>query len=429
MLNPLKTGLNAHYLDTIQLLLNLSKGHTVLKKTDFKVLHLSTSHAGGAGIAALRLHRSLLAEGVDSHFLALESKGFNPRLNEVALSRSPFKKVAGKLSALMNQKLFQATYFTIISAPSVSPSRLNTLGFDKNTVLHIHNWFNLLSTHQMRRLLEQGYRIVVTLHDQRFFTGGCHYSLNCDEFVRACRTCVLLPAPSLNVLIKRNHRHLHDLVAQFNKQIVFLAPSYWIFSEAKKSSILKKSKILYMPNLHSEFEREFNYKEKSRHEEVASGITIGVASMDSSSPLKGGDFVPSIVGVLQRENQKFRVKYLSQYSQTEEGYSNFWKEINCLLVLSRADNSPNVIHEAKIANVPIIGTRTGGIPELLNESFDFIIENDNNLVENVALAISSLAKNPIRLPQDINLRYRFAESRGHIEGFLETYSEINRLQC
>lgn len=405
----------------------MSKGHTVLKQTDFKVLHLSTSYAGGAGIAGLRLHRSLLAEGVDSHFLTLENKGFHPKLNEAALSRSLFKKVACKLAALISQKLFQATYFTIISAPSVSPSRLNTLGFDKNTVLHIHNWFNLLSTHQMRRLLEQGYRFVVTLHDQRFFTGGCHYSLNCDEFVRACGTCVLLPAPSLNIFIRRNHRRLHDLVAQYNKQIVFLAPSNWIFSEAKRSSILKKSKILYMPNLHSEFENEFYHLETTRHEESTSGITIGVASMDSSSPLKGGDFIPKIVDVLRRENQIFRVKYLSQYSQTEEGYLNFWKEIDCLLVLSRADNSPNVIHEAKIANVPIIGTRTGGIPELLNESFDFIIENDDNLVGNVALAISSLSNNPIQLPQDINLRYRFAESRGHIEGFLKAYSEISGL--
>ena len=182
-----------------------------------------------------------------------------------------------------------------------------------------------------------------------------------------------------------------------------------------------------MPNLHSEFENEFYHLETTRHAESTSGITIGVASMDSSSPLKGGDFIPKIVDLLRRENQIFRVKYLSQYSQTEKGYLNFWKEIDCLLVLSRADNSPNVIHEAKIANVPIIGTRTGGIPELLNESFDFIIENDDNLVGNVALAISSLSNNPIQLPQDINLRYRFAESRGHIEGFLGVYSEISGL--
>jgi glycosyltransferase involved in cell wall biosynthesis len=42
--------------------------------------------------------------------------------------------------------------------------------------------------------------------------------------------------------------------------------------------------------------------------------------------------------------------------------------------LSRAENSPNVIHEAKQLGIPVIASRIGGITELLDENFDIGIE-------------------------------------------------------
>jgi glycosyltransferase involved in cell wall biosynthesis len=406
-------------------LLNWSKGQIVSNQLDFKVLHLSTSHAGGAGIAALRLHRSLFAKGVNSHFLTLENSDFHPQANEVVLTRSLSEKFLSKLTALLSNNLFKSTYFTLFSTPVLTPSRLAKSGFGQDSVLHIHNWFNLTSIRQMRLLLRNGYRLIVTLHDQRFFTGGCHYSLKCDEYIRKCEKCPLLPNKSLNFVIRKNHKNLSDLVAKYNNQIIFLAPSKWIESEARRSSILKGSKILFQPNLHTEFEIELNYSEKSLGTNYLDSFSVGVASMDSSSPLKGSDYVLKIMEVLGSENDNFLLKQLSQYPQTKEGYLNFWREIDCLLVLSRADNSPNVIHESKVAGVPIIGTNVGGIPELLNQSFDFIFENDVNLVKNVSRAIIMISKRSQAMPKEIDLRYESPNSRGNIDGFLNLYSDFN----
>ena len=255
--------LESDYTDTIPLVLNLSKGHIVSNQSDFKVLHLSTSHAGGAGIAALRLHQSLVTAGVNSHFLTLENKDFHPRTNEVVLPRSPFKKFSSKLATLLSDKLFEYTYFTLFSTSVLTPSRLIKSGFDQDTVLHIHNWFNLISVRQLRRLLKNGYQLIVTLHDQRFFSGGCHYSLKCDEYIRECEKCPLLPNTSLQFIIRKNHETLSELVAKYNTQIVFLAPSKWMQSEAQRSSILKSSRILFQPNLHTEFETDFNQLKNS----------------------------------------------------------------------------------------------------------------------------------------------------------------------
>ena len=102
----------------------------------------------------------------------------------------------------------------------------------------------------------------------------------------------------------------------------------------------------------------------------------------------------------------------------------FWREIDYLLALSRADNSPNVIHESKVAGVPIIGTNIGGIPELLNPSFDFVFENDLNLVKNVSQAIVKISKTQPKMPNQVGMRYRSTDSQGNIDGFLQLYSKF-----
>jgi hypothetical protein len=363
--------------------------------------------------------------GVNSHFLALENDEFQPQVNEVALRRSIFEKFLSKSTAMLSNKLFKNTYFTLFSVSVLTSSKLSKLGFDTNTVLHIHNWFNLLNIRQMERLLHKGFRLVITLHDQRFFTGGCHYSLECENFINGCGKCPLMPSPSLKFFIRRNHHSLFDMVVKYNRQIVFLAPSKWMYSEALRSSILKGSRVIFQPNLHSEFELDFNHLETSHRADRSGIFSVGVASMDSSSPLKGSDFVLEIMEMLCSENEKFHLKQLSQYPKTQEGYLNFWREIDCLLVLSRADNSPNVIHESKVAGVPIIGTNIGGIPELLNPSFDFVFENDLNLVKNVSQAIVKISKTQPVMPNQVGMRYRSKDSQGNIDGFLKLYSEFN----
>jgi glycosyltransferase involved in cell wall biosynthesis len=345
----------------------------------------------------------------------------------VVLSRSVFKKLLSKSTAFLSDKLFKKTYFTLFSTSVITPSKLTNLGFDHNTVLHIHNWFNLISIRQMRKLLKKGYRLIVTLHDQRFFTGGCHYSLSCEEFVKNCNTCFLLPSASMNFAVRNNHRQLFKLVPQYHNRILFLAPSKWMYSEALRSSILKNSRVIFQPNLHTEFEIEFNHSQKSPRADRKGIFSVGVASMDSASPLKGSDFVIEIVDHLRSKNENIQLKQLSQYPKTKAGSLSFWREIDCLLVLSRADNSPNVIHESKIAGVPIIGTNIGGIPELLNPNFDFIFENDLDLVKNVSQAIVKISKSKLPMPKEIGLRYRSPDSQGSIDKFLELYSEINQL--
>lgn len=58
------------------------------------------------------------------------------------------------------------------------------------------------------------------------------------------------------------------------------------------------------------------------------------------------------------------------------------------------DASPLVIVEEMASGLPIIATRSGGIPELVEDKAAILVERDENIVENLAKNINYLIQNP-----------------------------------
>ena len=74
---------------------------------------------------------------------------------------------------------------------------------------------------------------------------------------------------------------------------------------------------------------------------------------------------------------RFEILEARKMDETAERMEKFYSSIDILLVLSRMDNSPNVIHEAHSVGIPVIATKIGGISELLNDEYDWGIEPGN----------------------------------------------------
>ena len=103
----------------------------------------------------------------------------------------------------------------------------------------------------------------------------------------------------------------------------------------------------------------------------------------------------------------------------------FWSDIDYLLVLSRADNSPNVIHEAKNRGIPIIASKVGGIEELLDSKYDIPVDlndlNPQTLIEKF-LKILQLGI----LPETSSVIFsRYQDySRNSLEEHIKIYQEL-----
>ena len=109
--------------------------------------------------------------------------------------------------------------------------------------------------------------------------------------------------------------------------------------------------------------------------------------------------------LLKSNQSPVEFSYLFDYRNEVNGSDTFWSSIDCLLILSKADNSPNVIHEAKINGIPVIGSDVGGISELLDSKYDFLIDLNSEIELQILLALDKLSAKHLSQSQDITLDY------------------------
>jgi glycosyltransferase involved in cell wall biosynthesis len=387
----------------------------------FQVFHFSTASVGGAGIAARRLSGALNSESCDSVFVSLANSSFNPGKNEIAVSRSPLNRVYGAFFSRMQSRLSTRTYFTLGSSAAISQRQLNKL-IPSGAIVHIHNWFNLLSVKNIQKLLAKGHQVVFTMHDMRLLTGGCHYSLECSGYLKDCSRCPLLPS-GLSWLPSRNLRQMRHLFSQYPEQVLFIAPSKWLQNCSISAGVLPPERIVFVPNFH--FEGDTLNRTIERISRTGSELLkIGVASLNVNSPLKGGDLIREIKANL---NGRVQFVLLSDTEDAGLGHEEFWRQIDYLLVISRADNSPNVIHEAKFHHVPVIGSQIGGITELLNPAIDIVIsQNDmtTSYIENILLSLGTDLKGLRPRSFDANYKNYISDPVSEIKQLYKTIKGV-----
>jgi len=336
-------------------------------------VHLSTSTIGGAAIAARRLNQSLNSHGFESIFVSLRKKNETGSTAEYLIERSFLRRLISALLSIVQAQISTKVFFSIVSLSAVKWRVLSRFILDTHTIIHIHNSYNLIGPKLLRKLERLENPIVITTHDQRLMTGGCHYSLDCKEFRRECGHCPELP----KILNKVTHFSLNEIKASLKKsnyRITVIAPSKWMYRELLESHVAKTCNVVFIPNVPEQ--RDFTeFGGKPIQVDSGAKLVVGVASLDPSAHIKGGDLVQEVISKVN--DGLFKFLFLKNVTSSEESDSKFWEQISVLLVPSRADNSPNVIHEAKSRGIPIIASAVGGIPELLHPDFDVAIPIGN----------------------------------------------------
>jgi glycosyltransferase involved in cell wall biosynthesis len=386
--------------------------HRLMNYPAVSVVQLSTGHVGGAGLAARRLHEQLLAEGIRSEFYCIQRENFTPNLYEYSINRSVWRKILSKIMILINQRLTSGAHFSVFSTNARSLGFFKTLSREKQSVLHFNNWQNLISQKNLLKLIKAGFPVVLTIHDERVTTGGCHYRLNCYENIKGCQKC------------PRAHKILHHKISKnrllFSKinlaeypNFRIISPSTWLRICSTASLAIGSQQIVNIlnplgPNWNP---KQFNYSPKGKCLEK---VKIGVATM-SDSFVKFGDLLDEL-----KSNSEFQTHYellyLRDFNDGEGGLSVFWQEIDFLLALSRADNSPNSVLEARSLQIPVLTSKVGGIPELLGR-YDMALENEDHTVEVLLRKLAQMTTN-IRnnqVSEEINRNTT-------VSGFVKVYS-------
>lgn len=218
------------------------------KDYKMKILIVNTSdNSGGAARAAYRLHKSLLAKGVESKML-VQTKCSDDHTIEV-YSKSFFQKLIAKVKPIVDFFLLRP-YINrdkMLFSPSLFGFNdvVKEINASNPDVVHLH-WINggMIRIEDLSKIKAP---IVWTLHDNWPFTGGCHIMWECEKYKKNCGSCPRLGSHKEHDLSRKIFNRKQTTFAKLPNMVI-VGLSKWLESCAKESSLFRNHKIVNLPN-------------------------------------------------------------------------------------------------------------------------------------------------------------------------------------
>jgi len=402
-----------------------------------KVAHLiSGPMDAGAALAVSMLTEGMNQINANIHNTIVTNDRKKNNYRTLIRPRDNLKGMITKISLSIERRLLSAT--------SSKDYFLSTghMGYDSNLkevlknfdIIHLHWIPGLVS---MRMILEIDQPIVVTLRDMWHLTGGCHYPLDCNQYVDQCRYCPGMENGS-HFLIGFNVEDQHIIKQRFlNRENVWICGiSEWITAEAKKVSWLTNKKIFAIHNgvELGEFKRIENKNARKSLEIDFPGLVIGFCAQDISDPVKGieevlkslEDFPNNAAKLLtfgkNRKNIKHEkiIKHIN-FSTSQMIKSQFYSTIDLLIVASKMESFGKVAIEAMHFGVPVLTFNDIGTAEVIvNEKTGFLVSRSEGFSPILA-KILSMKREDIMV---LKTAARHQASRYSIENSAEKYIEL-----
>lgn len=377
---------------------------------NLRVLHIATSLKGGAGIAANRLNSSLNTIGVESILLTNSSNFKYRNLEKSFIKLKNRKKIKSKTLTILQKYLIQKdkNLLTPLSVSKISPVEILKL---KPDIIHIHNFYNLLSYENITQLCGLKIPIFITLHDERFLTGGCHCTNGCLNFEKSCAFCPQAKS-HFHHLVKKKKKKLNALI-ESSPNIFFICPSKWIQSQAMKAfpNVPLNLEIIHNPIASEYLKNDLELDERK----FSKDYVVLFVSENINNPYKGFSQIAECIKIysdqLNNANIIFRFVGKGEISQfrnikyTQWPYSNdkemirHYQSSDLLIVPSTTDNSPNIIYESTICGTPFICSNASGLPELADHfgMLQFDTSNPKEILDAILLQKSrTVNRNQLR---------------------------------
>ncbi|MBT8518758.1 glycosyltransferase [Polynucleobacter paneuropaeus] len=291
-------------------------------------------------------------------------------------------------------------------------------------VINIHWSTYFLSSSSMRALIDIGKPIILTMHDMRYVTGGCHYSARCTNYYSKCHSCPQVSTEIGKLMIADAYNELFSTFKGANN-LTITAPSEWLRDIAAKSPMFHGVDSYHIPNSISETFIASNNLTLSSDQQPLLGAPktpnsfLFVASGLSESR-KGAIILLDALKSLIEQYKKKLIKNKSRialitlgldgdifntldpdfidvihkgYVQDEVEVMKIYGMAEYLILPTLDDNYPNVIIESLLSSTPVIAFDSGGCREVINKDNNFGVLVEDISSQGLASAMLDVLEN------------------------------------
>lgn len=335
-----------------------------------------TDALSGAGIAALRTHRAVLDQGIESSLHVLRKRGSAPDVHAIG---GPWTRRCQALRARIVRGILATTGARqdVTSSANLFPTgldrRLDAMDAD---VLHLH-WMGaeMIGIEELARLSKP---VVWTLHDEWFYEGIDHYSL-----IEGTAGARIAASSHARQALDRSVRR-RKAAAWKRLDPLVVAPSRWLAEKVRLSGLVAPDRIRVIPNpiptqTYHPLDR-VQARQALGLPEDHRVVGFGAVRADMD-PRKGYAYLiealkhlaerghtPMTLLVFGAERGSGELPFAAHFSGTitaDAELARLYAAMDVFVCPSLQENLPNTIGEAMACGIPCAAFRVGGIPDLI----------------------------------------------------------------
>jgi len=271
------------------------------------VLHIVAGDLNqGAARGAYWLHKGLILNGVNS--IILNNGNFNSEkyervinINELFFFSRTINYLRSRLDIYI-KKIYRNSRKEIFSTGIFGYNFFHLKEYKEADVVHLH-WINggLINLKDLNNIKKP---IIWTIRDMWAFTGGCHYSLDCNRYLTECGNCFFLNSNKEKDLSTYLFNRKKQIITNNSVEIVGI--SNWITNEAKKSNILKDENIsTIFNNINTDIFRPYDIIKSKRDLKIVNEKKIIlVGAINANNIWKGFKFLKNALNRLDVEKHQ-----------------------------------------------------------------------------------------------------------------------------
>lgn len=340
-----------------------------------------TCGTGSTGKICISVSNLLTAENVENDILYVLGKSTFPHGKKYASDK--YIKLQALKARICGNYGFNTQYAT--------KKLINVLGRIKPDIVHLHN----IHSHNcnigklLEYLRDNRIKIFWTFHDCWAFTGYCtHFVMSkCDKWKSECHNCPQYK--NFSWFFDRS-RFLFNEKKKFSQglDLTIITPSQWLADLAKQSFFRNYSIRVINNGIDLSVFKPTESDFRERNGLIGKKVVLGVASIWSYG--KGldvfiefakrfpGDYRIVLVGTDDNIEKQLPSNIISIHrTQNQKELAEIYTTADVFANPTREDTFPTVNMESLACGTPVVTFRTGGSPEILDETCGSVVDCDD----------------------------------------------------